>query len=116
MFQLGGPNNEVHNAGEIWTIMMFEAYQALGQKLAPNPRNAAAGSLASPLPGIVRRVAAAPGDRVAAGALLVVVEAMKLEHRIGAPRAGRVREVLVAEGQEVDAGTPVAVLEEVEDG
>jgi propionyl-CoA carboxylase alpha chain len=76
----------------------------------------AAGSLASPLPGIVRRVAAAPGDRVAAGALLVVVEAMKLEHRIGAPHAGRVRELLVAEGQEVDAGTPVAVLEEVEDG
>ena len=29
MFQLGGPNNEVHNAGEIWTIMMYEAYQAL---------------------------------------------------------------------------------------
>ncbi|HEU5057669.1 MAG TPA: M36 family metallopeptidase [Kofleriaceae bacterium] len=29
MFQLGGPNNEVHNAGEIWTIMLFEAYQAL---------------------------------------------------------------------------------------
>jgi propionyl-CoA carboxylase alpha chain len=74
------------------------------------------GSLASPLPGIVRRVAAAAGDRVDAGALLVVVEAMKLEHRIGAPRAGRVRELLVAEGQEVEAGTPVAVLEEAEDG
>ena len=29
MFQLGGPNNEVHNAGEIWALMMFEAYQAL---------------------------------------------------------------------------------------
>jgi len=29
MFQLGGPNNEVHNAGEIWALMMFEAYQQL---------------------------------------------------------------------------------------
>ena len=74
------------------------------------------GSLASPLPGIVRRVAVRPGEPVAAGALLVVVEAMKLEHRIGAPTAGHVREVLVAEGQEVEAGTPVAVLEEAEDG
>ena len=70
----------------------------------------------SPLPGIVRRVAVRPGEAVAAGALLVVVEAMKLEHRIGAPTAGRVRELLVAEGQEVDAGTPVAVLEEAGDG
>jgi propionyl-CoA carboxylase alpha chain len=77
---------------------------------------AAGGSLASPLPGIVRRVDARPGDLVAAGALLVVVEAMKLEHRIAAPSAGRVREVLVAEGQEVAAGTPVAVLEEADDG
>jgi propionyl-CoA carboxylase alpha chain len=75
----------------------------------------AAGSLASPLPGIVRRVAVRPGEPVAAGALLVVVEAMKLEHRISAPTAGRVREVLVAEGQEVDAGAPVAVLEEADD-
>jgi propionyl-CoA carboxylase alpha chain len=53
---------------------------------------------------------------VEAGALLVVVEAMKLEHRISAPTAGRVRQVLVAEGQEVDAGAAVAVLEEAGDG
>jgi propionyl-CoA carboxylase alpha chain len=78
----------------------------------PRTPPAAAGSLASPLPGVVRRVLARPGDRVAAGALLVVVEAMKVEHRIAAPAAGRVREVLVAEGQEVAAGAPVAVLEE----
>ena len=29
MFELGGPNNEVHNAGEIWAEMLFEAYQGL---------------------------------------------------------------------------------------
>jgi propionyl-CoA carboxylase alpha chain len=75
------------------------------------------GSMASPLPGVVRRVAVGPGERVEAGALLVVVvEAMKTEHRIAAPRAGRVGRVLVAEGQEVAAGTPVAVLEEADDG
>ena len=74
------------------------------------------GSMVSPLPGVVRRVAVGPGERVEAGALLVVVEAMKTEHRIAAPRAGRVGRVLVAEGQEVAAGTPVAVLEEADDG
>jgi propionyl-CoA carboxylase alpha chain len=79
---------------------------------APENRSATAGSLASPLPGIVRRVAARPGERVEAGALLVVVEAMKVEHPVAAPAAGRVREVMVAEGEEVAAGAPLVALEE----
>ena len=77
---------------------------------------AADGMTVSPLPGIVRRVAVRAGDRVDAGAVLVVVEAMKTEHRIAAGRAGRVRRVLVAEGQEVAAGTTVVELEEAADG
>jgi acetyl/propionyl-CoA carboxylase alpha subunit len=74
------------------------------------------GAMVSPLPGVVRRVEVRAGDRVEAGAVLVVVEAMKTEHRIAAPRAGRVRRVLVAEGQEVAAGTAVAEVEEPGDG
>jgi propionyl-CoA carboxylase alpha chain len=74
------------------------------------------GGLVSPLPGVVRRVEVRAGDRVEAGAVLVVVEAMKTEHRIAAPRAGRVGRVLVSEGQEVAAGAAVAELEEPGDG
>jgi propionyl-CoA carboxylase alpha chain len=113
---------EVHLVGDLHFVdgpLGHAGLRELPRFPEPDAGAAAArtqGSLASPLPGIVRRVAAAAGDRVDAGALLVVVEAMKLEHRIGAPRAGRVRELLVAEGQEVEAGTPVAVLEEAEDG
>jgi biotin carboxyl carrier protein len=59
---------------------------------------------------VVRRVAARAGDRVEAGALLVVLEAMKTEHRVTAPHAGVVAEVLAAENQEVAAGTVLAVL------
>jgi propionyl-CoA carboxylase alpha chain len=70
----------------------------------------------SPLPGIVRRVAVRVGERVEAGALLVVVEAMKTEHRIASRRAGTVRRVLVAEGQEVAAGATVVELEEAAGG
>ena len=69
------------------------------------------GSLTAPLPGVVRQVAASPGERVKAGAVLVVVEAMKTEHRVAAPHAGRVREVLVAVGQQIDAGTVLAVVD-----
>jgi propionyl-CoA carboxylase alpha chain len=47
---------------------------------------------------------------VEAGALLVVLEAMKTEHRVTAPHAGKVTELLVVEGQEVQAGAALAVL------
>jgi propionyl-CoA carboxylase alpha chain len=70
----------------------------------------------SPLPGIVRRVAVRVGERVEAGTVLVVVEAMKTEHRIAATRAGTVRRVPVAEGQEVAAGATVVEFEEAADG
>jgi biotin carboxyl carrier protein len=56
------------------------------------------------------------GDRVEAGAVLVVVEAMKTEQREAAVTAGRVGRVLVAEGQEVAAGAVVVELEEAADG
>jgi propionyl-CoA carboxylase alpha chain len=110
---------EVHRVGDVHYLDGPLGHAELRERPRfPEPATAtpAVGSLASPLPGIVRRVAVRPGEAVAAGALLVVVEAMKLEHRISAPTAGRVREVLVAEGQEVDAGAPVAVLEEAGDG
>jgi acetyl/propionyl-CoA carboxylase alpha subunit len=77
---------------------------------------AADGVVVSPLPGVVRRVVARVGERVEAGAVVVVVEAMKTEHRIAAGRAGTVGRVLVAEGQEVAAGAVVVELEEAADG
>jgi acetyl/propionyl-CoA carboxylase alpha subunit len=74
------------------------------------------GAMVSPLPGVVRRVAVGVGDLVEGGTVLVVVEAMKTEHRVAASRPGRVRRVLVAEGQEVAAGATVVELEEPADG
>ncbi len=70
------------------------------------------GSLRAPLPGRILRVAADAGSEVEAGAILVVLEAMKMEHQVTAPRRGRVAEVRVREGQQVDAGTILAVLAE----
>jgi propionyl-CoA carboxylase alpha chain len=74
------------------------------------------GMVVAPLPGVVRRVVARVGERVEAGAVVVVVEAMKTEHRIAAGRAGTVGRVLVAEGQEVAAGAVVVELEAASDG
>jgi biotin carboxyl carrier protein len=67
--------------------------------------------LTAPMPGKVVRVLVAPGDAVAAGQGLVVVEAMKMENELRAAKAGRVASVSVAEGQSVDAGAVLAVVE-----
>ncbi|ANJ67372.1 urea carboxylase [Halothiobacillus diazotrophicus] len=67
-------------------------------------------ALASPVTGSVWQVAAKPGDRVAAGQALVVVEAMKMEIAIEADEAGTVVEVLCAQGTPVSAGQTLLVL------
>jgi propionyl-CoA carboxylase alpha chain len=70
----------------------------------------AAGATLAPMPGSVVGVAVAEGDEVAEGALLVTVEAMKMEHRITAPFAGTVTEVRVEAGQQVDADEVLVVV------
>jgi len=64
----------------------------------------AAGGLVAPMPGRVVRVLVAAGDAVAAGAGLVVLEAMKMEQTVRAPGEGVVDAVLVEVGQQVEAG------------
>jgi propionyl-CoA carboxylase alpha chain len=110
---------EVHRVGDRHYVdgpLGPSALRELPPLPEPAPAGPAAGSLVAPLPGVVRRVAVQPGDCVEAGALLVVLEAMKTEHRVTAPRAGTVGEVLVAEGQDVQAGSVLAVLAERTDG
>ena len=69
------------------------------------------GSLLAPMPGTVVRVAARPGDHVSAGAALVVVEAMKMEHAVRAPHDGVVAAVMVRDGDQVDGGAVLVVVE-----
>lgn len=60
-----------------------------------------AGGVASPIAGTVLEVRCKPGQAVAAGQDLVVIEAMKMETVIAAPGAGTVKAVLVAAGDSV---------------
>ena len=70
----------------------------------------AAGGPVAPLPGTVLSVHVEDGDEVADGQLLVVIEAMKMEHKITAPAAATVTEVRVAPGQRVAAGDVLVLL------
>ncbi|NWJ72024.1 ATP-grasp domain-containing protein [Pseudonocardia sp. ICBG1122] len=78
----------------------------------PEPgTDAAPGSLLAPMPGTVLRVAAELGQQVEEGAVVVVFEAMKMEHSVRAPVAGTVVELGVQVGDTVDSGEVLAVIE-----
>jgi 3-methylcrotonyl-CoA carboxylase alpha subunit len=69
------------------------------------------GHLRSPMPGLVLDVRARPGDVVAAGTVLVVLEAMKMEHSLSAPWDGTIATVAVKPGDRVEEGVELVVLE-----
>ena len=71
-----------------------------------------AGSLHAPMPGKVIRVDVTVGDEVAEGAVVVVMEAMKMEHTLRAPHRGTVSQVLCSPDDQVEAGEVLVVVEE----
>ena len=73
---------------------------------------AAAGQLTAPMPGKLIAYMAKPGDKVARGQALAVIEAMKMEHTIHAPRDGVVRECLYSPGDQVGEGSELLRLQE----
>jgi len=72
------------------------------------------GAVVAPMPGKVIKLAAEQGASVEAGQVLVVLEAMKMEHELTAPAAGTLSELRVAEGDQVEAGAALAVIEAAE--
>jgi acetyl-CoA/propionyl-CoA carboxylase, biotin carboxylase, biotin carboxyl carrier protein len=70
----------------------------------------APGALISPIQGTVLRVAVEQGATVEEGALVCVIEAMKMENEITAPSAGTVEELGVSEGGSVATGDTIAVI------
>jgi 3-methylcrotonyl-CoA carboxylase alpha subunit len=68
------------------------------------------GDVTAPMPGKIVSVNVEPGAQVEDRALLVVLEAMKMEHRIEAPFAGTVKDVRVTPGQLVTAGAALLTI------
>jgi biotin carboxyl carrier protein len=70
------------------------------------------GELRAPMAGLVLRLQVAPGQRLAAGDPVLVLDAMKMENAIRSPHAGVVSELLVREGQSVLTGALLARIQE----
>ncbi len=85
-----------------------------GASVEPEVRDDGLVAVNSPLQGTIVRVEVAEGDEVAAGATLVIMEAMKMEHVVPAAGSGIVRSIGVAEGDAVFAGHQLVLLEPAE--
>lgn len=90
------------------------AAPAPAPKPAPAPAAATSSSggvdVVSPMPGKVFKLVAQPGDQVAEGQVVMILEAMKMENEIVAPQAGTVDAILVKEGDLVETDTVLATL------
>ncbi|MEU7615498.1 biotin carboxylase N-terminal domain-containing protein [Micromonospora rifamycinica] len=103
----------VHRAGSVVFVDGPDgATELTGLPRFPLPRAVlAVGSLLAPLPGTVSRVHVGIGQRVAAGDLLLTLEAMKLEHPVLAPTDGVVADLPVPAGGQVETGAVLAVVD-----
>jgi len=69
-----------------------------------------AGDLLAPMPGRIRKTFVSEGQSVRKGDVLLLLEAMKMEHSIRAPRDGSVRRLPHQEGELVETGTALVEL------
>src|SRR5262249_52392846 len=103
---------DVTRAGdELWVGSDFGCvHLTLVDRLPVPRRGAESGSLVAPMPGSVTRIAVERGAPVVAGQLVLVMEAMKMEHEIAAPASGVLAELRVQPGTQVNAGDVVAIV------
>ncbi len=103
----------VEHQGDSWWVQTPEAIYCLNW-VSPLPmgikQSGAQGSLLSPMPGQVVKIQVEPGQQVNKDDLLMVIEAMKMEHRITAPYAGKVAKLHFEVGQAVQAGVKLLDL------
>jgi 3-methylcrotonyl-CoA carboxylase alpha subunit len=96
-------------AGDASARLAFESPPTLGEAAIASA-GAHAGTVISPMPGKIVKVAVKPGDSVVERDLLVVLEAMKMEHRIEATQSGVVKNVAVAPGALVAGGATLVEI------
>ncbi len=103
-----------HRVGSTWYIDSVLGHSALVEmpRFPEATKHEDAGSLLSPMPGKVAGVLVTEGENVSEGRVLVVIEAMKMEHSVRSPVDGRVTAIKVDPGDQVDAGQVLIVVEE----
>ncbi|MCW5283763.1 acetyl-CoA carboxylase biotin carboxylase subunit [Verminephrobacter eiseniae] len=94
----------LHSAGRAWCFVPVDPRRARAQ-------DGGSGAVTAPLTGRIAAVGVAVGDTVQAGQTLVVLEAMKMEHRLSAPFAGRITELSAQVGGQARAGSKLVQVQ-----
>lgn len=68
-------------------------------------------SVASQMPGLLVKIPVSIGDKITAGTILAIVEAMKMQNELRAPQDGVVKKINFKEGEQVDAFVPIVEIE-----
>ena len=95
----------------LWLDGVYSHFLLPEPVIAEEGEVATGGGVVSALPGRVARILVEPGTRVRRGDVLLVVEAMKMEHEIRAPAEGEVRSIACALGEAVEEGVALVELE-----
>jgi biotin carboxyl carrier protein len=104
---LASPNKD----GEFMAIAQgAEANISVGDKKRKK-NSSHAGGLTSPMPGKIFKILKVPGAEVKKGEVILILEAMKMEHSIRADRDGRVKEIFYQVGELVQGGVALAEME-----
>jgi acetyl/propionyl-CoA carboxylase alpha subunit len=85
--------------------------ELLSRLVAAPGADAGAVEVRAPIPGLITKVLARPGEAVRKGRPVLCLDAMKLENEIAAPRDGVLRSVDVRPGQAVEKGRTLFVVE-----
>lgn len=87
------------------------AAQAAAQAPAPAAPSAGEGEIVTaPMPGNILKIQVSAGQKVKAGQVVVILEAMKMENEIVAPHDGTITQIITTVGSVVDTGTPLFAL------
>lgn len=78
--------------------------------VSPSAISAGAKTIKAPMPGKILEILVKPGDTVKRGAVLLILEAMKMKNEIVAPHDGKISEVSVSAGATVSTGDVMLVL------
>ncbi len=106
----GGKQVRVHLAGRSFTFEVLDERELLALEVESH-RPARPETVQARMPGVVVDVRVAPGQAVAAGDAVLVLEAMKMQNEVTCEQGGVVAEVLVERGAAVEAGQDLIRLQ-----
>jgi biotin carboxyl carrier protein len=102
---------EINNReGEVAQSALPESVARIATSSSAAASAEAGGGVKAPLPGVIKLIAVRPGQKVAAGDELLVIEAMKMDNIIRASCEGTVGTIHVTEGRQVAYGEPLLDL------